>query len=292
LRRALIIVILCSILSSALSLSASAQAQNSFYLHAGHSLDENASTGTSPSTLKLSGVAYYVWETAPFSTEQSFPSGAWIGSVWMNRTQEPTQYRLRLGVVTASGGFLEHAHSFTPTITSAIPARYEVTISAGTLSVPAGESLAIGFLRQWQNGTYSPVAFIFFDSQATPSSLNSPSVTTAQQTTTTTTQQNLMTTQVESDADLGFAVVLMGIGVAVTSAAGAITVTMAGWQYPQVFAYAGYYYCGKHRVPLYSVNGWSWCPVERRYLTKLCRSCGSSMRPNDRFCDRCGRAVR
>jgi hypothetical protein len=115
--------------------------------------------------------------------------------------------------------------------------------------------------------------------------------TTTQQTTTTTQQTTTTTTQVEPGPGLGFAVVLMGIGVAVASAAGGITVTLAGRLYPQVFAYGGYYYCGKHRVPLYSVGGWSWCPVERRYLTKLCRSCGSSMRQTDRFCDRCGRAI-
>jgi hypothetical protein len=284
LRRAVIIAIICATLLSALSLSASAQSQNDFYLHAGYLLDENTPTGASPNTLKLSEEEYYVWKTAPFPAQQSFPSGGWTASVWMNRTQEPTQYRVKLGVVDSSGAFVEHAHSFTPTITSPTPARYEVTISVGTLSVAAGESLAIGSLRQWQNGSYSPAAFIFFDSQAMPSSLNSPSVTTTQQTTTT-------TTQAEPGPGLGFAVVLMGIGIVVASAAGAITVTLAGRRYPQVFSYAGYYYCGKHRVPLYSVNGWSWCPVERRYLTKLCRSCGSSMRQDDRFCDRCGRTA-
>jgi hypothetical protein len=319
-------VILCAILLSALSLSASAQSQGILYLHASYLLDENAPTATTADALKLATTGYYVWKTAPFSAEQSFPSGAWTVIVWMNVTQQPTQYRLRLGIVTVSGGFVERAYSFTPTITSPSPARYEVTFSVGRLSVPARESLAIGFLRLWQNDTYSPAAFIFFDSQAMPSSLRSPSVTTTQQATTTqqtssttttqqatsatttqqstsatttqqatsatTTQQTIATTLLELDAGLGFAVVLMGIGVVVASAAGAVTVTLAGRRYPQVFTYAGYYYCGKHLVPLYSVNGWSWCPVERRYLTRLCRSCGSSMRENDRFCDRCGRAVR
>ena len=41
------------------------------------------------------------------------------------------------------------------------------------------------------------------------------------------------------------------------------------WSGPsEVFVYGGYYYCRKHRVPLWYVNGGLWCPVERRSLRK------------------------
>jgi hypothetical protein len=274
LRRAVIVVILSSVLLSALSLSASAQSHNIFYLHAGYVLDENAPTGATPDALKLVDGQYYVWKTGPFSAQQSFPSGAWNVTVWMNMTQEPTQYRLKLGVVNSSGVFLEHAHSFTPTITSSSPTRYEVTISVGTTNLAAGESLAVGFLRQWQNGSYSPAAFIFFDSQAMPSSLNGPGVptttlTTTQTTTyqTTTTQQTTTTTtEFGSGSGIGFAFALIGIGAGVAAACGGLAVAMTGRGYPEVFPFGGYYYCARHRLPVWYVQGHLWCPVERRYL--------------------------
>jgi hypothetical protein len=169
---------LFSLMASALSLSASAQSQNTFYLHASDLLDQNAPTGTTANALKLATGEYHIWKTTPFSAEQSFPAGAWTAAVWINMTQGPTQYRLKLGTANLSGGFVEYAHSFTPIVTSGSPTRYEVRISVGVLNVPAGESLAIGFLRQWQNADYSPPAFIFFDSQATPSSIAGPAVPT------------------------------------------------------------------------------------------------------------------
>jgi hypothetical protein len=36
--------------------------------------------------------------------------------------------------------------------------------------------------------------------------------------------------------------------------------------YSEVFAYGGTYYCRKHRVPVWHIQGHLWCPVERRYL--------------------------
>lgn len=280
-RRVVVIVILSTVLLSALSLSASAQSHDPFYLHGGYVLDENAPTGTTPNGLKLAEAEYYVWKTGPFSVEQSFPSGIWTATVWMNMTQEPTQYRLKLGVVNSSGAFLEHAHAFTPTIRIPSAVQYRVAFNIGAFAAAAGESLAVGFLSQWQNGSYSSAAFIFFDSQTTPSSLNSPvapttttTVTTTQETTTTATEQTTTTTQqttttttqVEPGPGTGFAVALMGIGVAVAAAGGGFGVAMSGRQYPQVFTYGGYYYCAKHRVPVWHIQGHLWCPVERRYL--------------------------
>ena len=288
-RRAVDIVVLFSLMISALSLSASAQSQNTFYLHASYLLDQNAPTGTTANALKLATGEYYVWKSAFFLVAQlSFPAGTWTAAVWMNMTQGPTQYRLKLGTVNRSGAFVEHAYSFTPIITSASPARYEVSISVGVFNVPAGDSLAIGFLRQWQNGSYSPAAFIFFDSQAMQSSMTGPAVatstststttettttststttqTTTQQMTTATTENTTTMAAVGSSLGVGWAFALIGIGIGVACAGGGVAAALSGRQYPQVFTYYGYYYCMKHRVPVWYIQGHLWCPVERRYL--------------------------
>jgi hypothetical protein len=341
LRRAVGIVVLFSLMISALSLSASAQSQNTFYLHTSYLLDQNGPTGTTTNALKLATGEYYVWKSASFSTQLSFTAGTWTAAVWMNMTQGPTQYRLRLGTVNIYGAFAEYAHSFTPIITSVSPARYEVSISGGVLNVPAGDSLAMGFLGQWQNGSYSPAAFILFDSQAMPSSMTGPAVatsaststettsaststettsaststettsaststqTTTQQMTTATTETTTMaggtttmaggtttmaggtttmagctttmaggtttmaggtTTMAGSSLGTGWAFALIGIGIGVACAGGGVAAALGGRQYPQVFTYDGYYYCMKHRVPVWYVQGHLWCPVERRYL--------------------------
>ena len=279
-RRAVDIVVLFSLMISALSLSASAQSQNTFYLHASYLLDQNAPTGTTVNALKLATGEYYVWKSASFSTQLSFTAGNWTAAVWMNMTQGPTQYRLRLGTVNIYGAFAEYAHSFTPIITSVSPARYEVSISGGVLNVPAGDSLAMGFLGQWQNGSYSPAAFIFFDSQAMSSSMTGPATTaststettTASTSTQTTTQQMTTattentTTMAGSSLGMGWAFALIGIGIGMACAGGGVAAALSGRQYPQVFTYDGYYYCMKHRVPVWYVQGHLWCPVERRYL--------------------------
>jgi hypothetical protein len=90
--------------------------------------------------------------------------------------------------------------------------------------------------------------------------------TTTQQTTTTTQQTATATTQVEPGPGIGFAIALMGIGAAAAAAGGGIAVATSGRQHSQVFTYGGYYYCAKHRVPVWDMQGYFWCPVERRYL--------------------------
>jgi hypothetical protein len=286
---------------SALSLSASAQSQNTYYLHSSYLLDQNAPTGTSASILKLATAEYYVWRTALSSAQLSFPAGTWTAVVWMNMTQKATQYRLKLGAAGRFGAFAEYGHSFTPIITSASPARYEVSISVEAFTVPAGESLGIGFIHLWQNESSSPAACIFFNSEAMFSSLTGPGVTattatttttsstthtTTQQTTTsstthTTTQQTTTsstthtTTQhttttstmaAQSNSGMDWAFVLVGIGSGVACAGAAVAVASSGRSYSEVFAYQGYYYCKKHRVQVWYVQGWPWCPMEQRYL--------------------------
>ena len=92
-----------------------------------------------------------------------------------------------------------------------------------------------------------------------------------------------------SDGSFGFMILAIGAGAG--TACGGIAAAASLSRGPQVFAYGGYYYCGKDRVPLYSVSSWLWCPQERLYLLRLCRSCGNAVRHGDRFCDRCGRGI-
>jgi hypothetical protein len=291
LRRAVSILVLFSLMVSALSLSASAQSQSTFYLHASYLLDQNAPTGASANILKLAMTEYYVWRTALFSAQLSFPAGTWVAAVWMNMSQKPTQYRLKLGTVSRYGAFAEYGYSFTPIITSPSPALYEVSISVAAFTVPTGESLAIGFIHLWQNESSSPPACIFFDSKAMLSSLIGPGVTTTTSSTTqtttlqttTTTQHTTATTQrttattsqhttttptmaAGSSPGMGWAFALVAIGSGVAGAGAAVAVAASGGPYSEVFAYDGYYYCRKHRVPVWHVQGWLWCPVERRYL--------------------------
>ena len=233
---------------------------------------------------------YYVWRTTLFSAQLSFPAGTWIAAVWMNMSQKATQYRLKLGTVSSYGAFAEYGYSFTPIIASASPTLYQISISAGAFTVPTGESLAVGLIHLWENESSSPAGYIFFDSRAMFSSLTGPGVatatssatqTTTQQITTSTlqttskTQQTTTTTQhttttptmtVGSSSGMGWAFAVVGIGIGIASAGAGVAVAASGGSYSDVFAYEGYYYCKKHRVPVWMVQGWLWCPVEQRYL--------------------------
>ena len=66
-----------------------------------------------------------------------------------------------------------------------------------------------------------------------------------------------------SGAGLGFVVIAIGAGAA--AAAGGLAVAISQPR-SEVYAFAGHYYCRKHRTPLWSVEGRLWCPVERRFL--------------------------
>ena len=85
---------------------------------------------------------------------------------------------------------------------------------------------------------------------------------------TTTTFKSSMTTVGSSSSpalSMGFAFAVIGIGAGVASAAGGLALAMSGQHGSEVIAYGGYYYCRKHRVPLYYVEGKLWCPLEQRH---------------------------
>jgi hypothetical protein len=100
--------------------------------------------------------------------------------------------------------------------------------------------------------------------------------TTTEQTTTSTTYQQTMTSTTQQQATtqtgpaesfgIGFAFAVIGIGAGAAGAAGGLAAFSSGERYPEVFAYAGYYYCRRHRVPVWLVQGGLWCPIERKFL--------------------------
>lgn len=282
--RAITIVLLSALLASAISVLASAQSQPTFYLHSNYALDETAPTSATPRVLRLTTTQPYIWRTTPFAAGVSFQAGTWTVGLWMNITQRPTQCKVELGVVRQSGAFTSTYSSYTPPIESAAARLYQVAISAATLVVNARESLGIALLRQWQNGSYSPIALIFFDSSNMGSSVSGPPATGATTTLTTTqaaTQQETTmehstasithttiptTTKATASPGAGFAFAVIAIGAGIASAAGGLAVAATGQPRSEVFTYGGYYYCRKHRVPLWDIQGWLWCPVEQRYL--------------------------
>jgi uncharacterized membrane protein len=68
---------------------------------------------------------------------------------------------------------------------------------------------------------------------------------------------------VASNVGLAFAVIGIGVGVAASVVCVAVAMSRRG---SEVFTYGGYYYCRRHRVPVWYVNGRLWCPAEQRYL--------------------------
>jgi uncharacterized membrane protein (UPF0127 family) len=74
------------------------------------------------------------------------------------------------------------------------------------------------------------------------------------------------TASVGPSSNIGFAFVVIAIAAGAASAAGGLAVAMTGRPYSEMFTYGGYYYCRRHRVLVWYVQGWLWCPVERRFL--------------------------
>jgi uncharacterized membrane protein (UPF0127 family) len=87
-----------------------------------------------------------------------------------------------------------------------------------------------------------------------------------QRLTTSAAQAAATTTNAEPSSGIGFAFVVIAIGAGVASAAGGLAVAATGRPYSEMFTYRGYYYCRRHRVPIWYVRGRPWCPVERRFL--------------------------
>jgi hypothetical protein len=102
--------------------------------------------------------------------------------------------------------------------------------------------------------------------QTTTQGQTTTPVTTQQLTTSTTQIATATTTQVGLGLGIGFAFAVIGIGVGVASTGVGLAVAATGQPQSEVFAYRGYYYCRKHRVPVWCVQGGLWCPVEQRYL--------------------------
>jgi len=59
---------------------------------------------------------------------------------------------------------------------------------------------------------------------------------------------------------------VIGMGSGVAAAVAGLAVAATRQAKPEVFTYAGQYYCRRHRVPVSPVQGGYWCPVEGRLL--------------------------
>jgi len=64
----------------------------------------------------------------------------------------------------------------------------------------------------------------------------------------------------------GAAFAVIGIGAGVAAAGTGLAIAMSGRQRPEVMNFAGYYYCRKHRIPLWYVEGKLWCPLHQRHV--------------------------
>lgn len=100
------------------------------------------------------------------------------------------------------------------------------------------------------------------------SSVSTTTETTQQYvTTTTTTQQTMtMTPQTVQSSGVGLAFAVIGIGAGVAALGAGVAFAASGQPGSRVFAYGGYYYCRKHRVPLLLVGNRPWCPIEGRFI--------------------------
>jgi uncharacterized membrane protein len=66
--------------------------------------------------------------------------------------------------------------------------------------------------------------------------------------------------------NVGLAFAFVGIGLGVAAAGAGLAIVMSGRQGAEVLDFGGYYYCRKHRVPLWYVEGRLWCPLHQRHV--------------------------
>jgi len=67
-------------------------------------------------------------------------------------------------------------------------------------------------------------------------------------------------------SSVGVAFAVIGIGVGGAAAGAGFAIAMSGRQGSEVMDFGGYYYCRKHRVPLWYVEGKLWCPLHQRHV--------------------------
>jgi len=76
------------------------------------------------------------------------------------------------------------------------------------------------------------------------------------------------TTALQPNMNLGFVLLICGIGVGISLIVGTIILLKASKRSgkSEIVAYQGTYYCRTHRVQLGLVRGKYWCPVDQKYL--------------------------
>jgi hypothetical protein len=101
----------------------------------------------------------------------------------------------------------------------------------------------------------------------TTSTLTTYSTTTTSIATSTTYQQTTTTVaQQAGNIGVGFAFAVIGIGAGAAAAGVGVAVAASGPLGSGAYTYGGYYYCRKHNVPLWWIQGRLWCPTDGRFV--------------------------
>jgi hypothetical protein len=251
--------------------------------------------------LKINTGPSYVWKTAPFTSPITFPAGVWTANLWLSTSGNYTQYRLSLSINRSTGNFTI-GQVLSPSVDSSVASAYVIQVPVAQAVVAAGDYIAFALLNQGQQGGYTSVGNILFDSAATLSTLTSPGsaapiaattqfqtssttaalstqeqkpgtsqltrilTTTAQKSISTTTTRRVAAVQALAPSNPGIALAII-IGLGAAAAAGALALGLYARR-PRVVSYGRNYYCKKHKLPLTFRNGAFWCPRERKFLKR------------------------
>ena len=197
---------------------------------------------------------------ASSSTTQKSTSAARSSAEWIAEAPSSGEVRLPLadfGTLTFQGAQATlNGHAGTISDSAWQYDRIDLVSAFGS-SKPIASALSsdgTSFSVEWYLTTAATLT-------TTSTTSTTSSTMTSQSTTTSATN-----TQVELGSGIGFAFAFIGIGVGVAAAGVGVAVASSGQRGSEVIVYGGFYYCRKHRVPLWYVQGHLWCPVERRYL--------------------------
>ncbi len=185
-------------------------------------------------------------------------------------------------LISAMGATLGEITVIEPTTT---PGRMEMKFSGVIAVMNHGCSAEIKsergfFINPWQPGTYvwapstanpesgesvtmEPRSGLSQAVEIVPFTLGWRRLANTTSLATTEIQSSIAMETVATTSAVGFAII--GIGAGVAAAAGGLAVAISQPR-SEVYVFAGYYYCRKHRVPVWFIDNRPWCPIERKFL--------------------------
>jgi len=113
---------------------------------------------------------------------------------------------------------------------------------------------------------HSPTTTSSVTTTRTTSTSTYPASTTSMTTSTTHQQTTTTITQQAGNFGMGFAFAVIGIGAGAAALGAGVAVAASGPLGSGVYACGGYYYCRKHKVPVWWVQGRLWCPADGRFV--------------------------